>query len=70
LAGPSGDLADDPGGESRPGDKAPRGTPGTAEVLCPECQGKGELMGKPCLACNGTGVVTRDPKREAPEPLG
>jgi DnaJ-class molecular chaperone len=70
LAGPSGDRADDPGGEPRPGDKAPPGTPGTAEVLCPECQGKGELMGKPCLACNGTGVVTRDPEREAPEPLG
>ena len=55
VPGPS----DDPGGEMRPGDKAPAGTPGVEESVCEECQGKGELMGKPCLACNGTGMVNR-----------
>ncbi|WP_338663798.1 hypothetical protein VQH23_01270 [Pararoseomonas sp. SCSIO 73927] len=44
----------------RPGDVAPIGTPGTDEVPCQECQGAGELMGKPCIACNGTGVVVRE----------
>jgi DnaJ-class molecular chaperone len=66
MPGPS----DDPGGEPRPGDRALPGTPGTEEVVCPECEGKGELMGKPCLACNGTGMVTGTPGRDEPQPLG
>ena len=46
----------------RPGDEAPVGTPGTDEVVCPECEGAGELIGKPCIACNGTGMVNRRPE--------
>jgi len=57
----------DPSGSGRimrPGDEAPTGTPGTDEIVCQECQGAGELMGKPCLACNGTGMVNRVPDDE------
>jgi DnaJ-class molecular chaperone len=50
---------DDPGGEARAGDAAPLGTPGTEEMVCEECQGAGELMGRPCQSCNGTGMVNR-----------
>ncbi|WP_426958831.1 hypothetical protein [Muricoccus radiodurans] len=46
-------------GGMSPGDDAPPGTPGTGEDICPECQGKGTLMGKACQACNGTGVVIK-----------
>ena len=40
-----------------PGDEAAPGTPGTGENLCRDCNGKGELDGKPCPTCNGTGKV-------------
>ena len=51
---------DRPGGTMSPGDEAPAGTPGMEEEVCKECQGAGELIGKPCIACNGTGVVFRE----------
>ncbi|MGC2854116.1 hypothetical protein ACM64Y_01480 [Novispirillum sp. DQ9] len=41
----------------RPGDKAPAGTPGTGEHLCPDCKGTGTQAGKPCPTCDGTGKV-------------
>ena len=40
-----------------PGDDALEGTPGTGENICPECGGDGQLNGRPCPHCNGTGVV-------------
>jgi DnaJ-class molecular chaperone len=44
-------------GAMSPGDQAPSGTPGTGENLCPVCSGKGEVAGKPCANCEGTGLV-------------
>lgn len=41
----------------KPGDQAAPGTPGTGEALCPVCGGKGNIDGKPCAECAGTGVV-------------
>lgn len=43
----------------RPGDKAPRGTLGTGEDICPDCHGKGRIDGSPCPNCGGTGKITR-----------
>ncbi|HSO06703.1 MAG TPA: hypothetical protein VLW45_05665 [Pelomicrobium sp.] len=43
--------------ELNPGDVAPAGTPGTGENLCPDCSGKGDLEGKPCPTCGGSGKV-------------
>ena len=40
-----------------PGDEAAPGTPGTGENLCRDCGGSGELEGKPCPVCGGTGKV-------------
>ncbi len=42
-----------------PGDDAPPGTPGTGEVYCPECHGRGRVEGVRCPTCGGTGKVTR-----------
>lgn len=42
-----------------PGDEAPAGTPGTGEVPCPDCAGKGTLAGRPCPRCAGTGSIVR-----------
>jgi hypothetical protein len=42
-----------------PGDEAPAGTPGTGEDICPECNGKGRIDGRPCTNCDGTGKVVR-----------
>lgn len=41
----------------RPGDEAPRGTPGTGEALCHACGGSGKLEGQPCPECGGTGII-------------
>ncbi|WP_298963183.1 hypothetical protein [uncultured Methylobacterium sp.] len=46
----------------KPGDKAPPGTPGTGDDLCPRCHGTGRFEARPCPDCNGTGTVT--------EPIG
>ena len=40
-----------------PGDVAPQGTPGTGETICPRCSGDGEVDGKSCSDCGGTGKV-------------
>lgn len=42
-----------------PGDEAPPGTPGTGEDLCPDCHGSGQLQGKKCPTCSGTGKIIR-----------
>lgn len=44
-------------GSMNPGDQAPPGTAGTGENICPDCSGSGELNGKPCATCGGTGKV-------------
>jgi hypothetical protein len=41
-----------------PGDEAPPGTPGTGENLCRRCGGSGQLEGRPCPDCGGSGKVT------------
>ena len=41
-----------------PGDEAPAGTPGTGEVICPDCGGSGQRAGSACPTCQGTGRVT------------
>lgn len=40
-----------------PGDEAEPGTPGTGEGLCPVCSGRGQVDGKPCQNCGGTGKI-------------
>ncbi|MEW6705077.1 MAG: hypothetical protein AB1430_09540 [Pseudomonadota bacterium] len=40
-----------------PGDEAAPGTPGTGEAACRRCGGSGQLQGKPCPECGGTGKV-------------
>ena len=42
-----------------PGDEAARGTPGTGEDICPQCQGSGRLDGGQCPKCNGRGKIIR-----------
>ena len=43
-----------------PGDEASPGTPGTGDVICPECSGKGKTArGETCRNCGGTGKVIR-----------
>lgn len=46
-------------GTLRPGDEAARGTPGTGEDICPECQGQGRVDGRPCPNCGGSGKIIR-----------
>ncbi len=40
-----------------PGDEARPGTPGTGEVICPECGGSGRAGEKACANCGGSGKV-------------
>ncbi|MCK1362304.1 hypothetical protein [Bradyrhizobium sp. 199] len=42
-----------------PGDDAPRGTTGTGEDVCPDCNGKGRIDGAPCATCGGSGTVVK-----------
>ena len=44
--------------ETKPGDDATPGTPGTGENVCPDCKGSGMLNGNECPTCSGTGKVT------------
>jgi DnaJ-class molecular chaperone len=44
--------------QTKPGDEAPSGTPGTGEDICPVCHGSGKAQnGGKCPNCNGTGKV-------------
>lgn len=40
-----------------PGDEAPPGTPGTGENVCRTCGGKGQVNGRTCPECQGSGTV-------------
>lgn len=42
-----------------PGDDAPPGTPGTAEDVCPDCQGSGRIQAGDCPNCGGSGKVIK-----------
>src|SRR3954466_12846792 len=46
-------------GASEPasGDVAPKGTAGTGEAICPECEGTGKIEGKVCENCGGSGKI-------------
>lgn len=45
--------------QTKPGDEAVPGTPGTGEDICPACRGSGKTQnGGACPNCNGTGKVT------------
>ena len=41
----------------KPGDETEPGTKQSAENICPKCSGTGEVNGKPCTDCEGTGTV-------------
>ena len=43
--------------DTKPGDQAPAGTPGTGENVCPKCGGSGRIYGSACPVCEGTGTV-------------
>jgi hypothetical protein len=43
----------------KPGDDAPPGTPGTAENICPDCNGSGLINDTTCENCDGTGKVVQ-----------
>ncbi|MGD9510502.1 MAG: hypothetical protein AB7I59_03895 [Geminicoccaceae bacterium] len=45
------------GGETKRGDEAEPGTPGTGEALCPVCSGSGRIDGETCQNCRGTGKI-------------
>jgi DnaJ-class molecular chaperone len=42
----------------KPGDETEPGGKQSAENLCPNCVGSGEVEGEPCPTCKGTGTVT------------
>src|SRR3982751_6842896 len=42
-----------------PGDEADKGTLGTGEAICPNCQGSGRIQEQLCENCNGTGKVVQ-----------
>src|SRR3954470_6576009 len=44
-------------GASEPADVAPKGTAGTGEAICPECEGTGKIEGKVCENCGGSGKI-------------
>lgn len=57
---PAGRRGDEPSGAQvpmAPGDETPAGTPGTGEDVCPGCGGCGQLGGRTCPDCQGTGKV-------------
>jgi hypothetical protein len=44
--------------DTNPGDQARPGTPGTGEVICGHCGGRGKHSdGSTCPVCGGTGKV-------------
>jgi len=42
-----------------PGDDAPRGTPGTGEAICRDCDGTGRIGASTCPKCGGSGKVIK-----------
>ena len=47
------------GTKLNPGDEAARGTPGTGDDICPECNGRGRIDGAPCPNCGGRRTIVR-----------
>jgi DnaJ-class molecular chaperone len=47
------------GKKLNPGDEAVRGTAGTGEDVCPECNGSGRVDKAPCPNCGGRGTIVR-----------
>jgi len=45
--------------ELNPGDEAARGTPGTGEDVCPDCNGSGRIKDAQCPTCAGRGTIVR-----------
>jgi DnaJ-class molecular chaperone len=43
--------------KERPADETAPDTEQSAENICPDCGGEGEINGGPCPGCNGTGRV-------------
>jgi DnaJ-class molecular chaperone len=41
-----------------PGDEVAPDTPQSAENACRRCGGRGEVEGRACPDCDGTGIVT------------
>lgn len=41
----------------KPGDEVPPGTEGSGPNICPSCSGSGEVDGRRCENCRGTGRV-------------
>ena len=39
-------------------------------TVCPECQGRGEIMDKPCRDCHGAGRVEKDESLKVSIPPG
>jgi DnaJ-class molecular chaperone len=44
-------------GDRNPGDEASPGESQTGENICRACKGAGQIDGKPCSECGGTGKV-------------
>jgi DnaJ-class molecular chaperone len=44
-------------GTRNPGDDAEAGTPGSGEDVCPICKGTGQIAGRSCENCGGTGKI-------------
>ncbi len=42
-----------------PGDEAAPGTPSTGENVCPACDGSGQVEGRDCENCGGSGRVVQ-----------
>jgi DnaJ-class molecular chaperone len=45
--------------DTKPNPGAARGTPGTGEDVCPQCQGSGRVDGSQCPNCGGRGKIIR-----------
>jgi DnaJ-class molecular chaperone len=54
-------TAAQPGADTQamtPGDEAPPGTESSGETLCRTCGGSGQVDGRDCTDCGGTGKTT------------
>ena len=50
-------MSDEPRPDMESGDEVPPETDSSGENACPECAGSGEVEGRTCERCGGTGVV-------------
>ncbi|WP_178392248.1 hypothetical protein [Burkholderia sp. SRS-W-2-2016] len=49
--------SNDPPEPLNPGDEAPPDAPGAGEDICRACRGTGQVEGRQCTVCGGTGKV-------------